>query len=130
MLRPGSFTLILAALVVMAPVAARADLAGAPAQPPPLQLAEQQVLEANPDLAAIAGTAPWALRRVLSHLSAAPRDMNGPALWRDETDPENSRLLGRNPALQVIYQASPEAAAELLALIRTAAGTGGKRSID
>lgn len=130
MLRPGSFALILATVIAMTPDGARADLVGVPIRPPPLDAAEQQILELNPDLALLAESAPWVLRRALTNFANAPKDMGEPAGWGIEVGPAESRLLGRNPALQVIYQASPEAAAELLALIRTAAGSGGRKSSE
>lgn len=127
MLRPGSFAIILATVIAMTPATARADLLGSPAQPPPLDAAELHILEENPDLAPLAEAAPWALRRALTSLAGASRDMGGAIGVPEGISGEDVQLFGRNPALVVIHQASPEAAAELLALIR-AAGSGGRKS--
>src|SRR5690606_22349462 len=100
------------------------DLVGFPEQPPPLTAVEHRMLESNPDLARLADSAPWMVQRALSILAVAPKGATTSG-WADALNAADAIIVGRNPALVTIQQASPEAAAELLALIR-AAGTGRK----
>jgi hypothetical protein len=115
--------LLLAALFCTAD-AARADLVGQPAHPPQLSAVEAAMLERNPALQPLATEAPWALRTVLNALAQSRRggvssstDMSG--LNRDD-----AAVLNQNPALREVWRSSPEAAADLLALIRAAAASG------
>jgi hypothetical protein len=127
MQRSASFALLFAAFVSCA-WPAHADLAGVPEQPPPLTAVEREMLASNPDLEGLAESAPWMVRRALSILAVAPKDAQISG-WTDPLNAADARIVGRNPALVTIQQASPEAAAELLALIR-AAGTGRKGYSD
>lgn len=83
---------------------------------------EAALLEENPALAAVAATSPDQLRGVLDRLAkliANPSDARG---GLKELDEEDFRLLQQNPALFQAWRSSPEASADLLELIRVAAG--------
>jgi hypothetical protein len=111
---------LLFASIVSCASPARADLAGFPEQPPRLTVAQHQVLKSNPDLAVLAETVPWAVRQALSIIARVPKDAQTSG-W--DVNAADAKIVGRNPALATIHQASPEAAAELLALIREAASS-------
>lgn len=100
---------------------ARGDLGGLPARPPALSAGEMGVLADNPDLASLNDTSPWTLRAVLDALASLPPGAAGNA-DPDRIKGMDRQLLDRNSALTRIYRASPEAALELLALIKAAGG--------
>ena len=113
--------------LVLSFASAQADLVGRPATPPPLTPAEQAVVLANPVLARLADSNPWVVRAALDDLAAAQRSGAGERDVRGELNmlgASDAELVSSNPALRKILQASPEAAVDLLALIRAAAGKG------
>jgi hypothetical protein len=84
-------------------------------------------LKANPALAELARTSPQLLREVLDRLAGAianPTEARGGLEQLSEGDLE---LLQQNPALFQAWRSSPEASADLLELIRVAAGGKPKR---
>jgi len=102
---------------------AEAGLMGVPATPPPLSSAELSLVAANPLLAQLQADNPWVLRAALAGLEAPA---SGDAKGSLTLGPDDLALIGANPAFADMYRASPEAAADLLALIRTASGKGRK----
>jgi len=87
-----------------------------------LSSAEATMLEANPALSALATTSPQLLRQVLDRIAkliANPSDARGGLQQLTE---EDWKLLQQNPALFQAWRSSPEASADLLELIRVAAG--------
>jgi hypothetical protein len=83
---------------------------------------QADLLAENPALARIAIRSPQLLEDVLDRLAkvlADPTDTRGGLKSLDE---EDFRLLQQNPALFRAWRSSPEASADLLALIRVAAG--------
>jgi hypothetical protein len=118
---------MLAGFLVMgsAPVALAAEPAVVDA--PALSETEQAWLQENPALADIAASAPERLRYVLDKLAIAianPSSTRGGLLQLDD---ETVRILEHNPALLQACRSSPEASADLLQLIRIAAGGGKPR---
>lgn len=115
---------IVVALALAQPVAA--DIVGFPAAPAPLTAAQAAVVEANPDLKGLSDSAPWLLRSVLAKIETptAPNGTSKSGL--DDLNSTDLEILERNPALLQVWNASPEAAAELLALIKAAGGKQGK----
>ena len=104
---------LLAALVSQA---APADLVGREA-------ADHALLEANPVLERIARERPEALGPILDRLRApAPAPRHGPAAAKPPEPPDRAQdaLLAENPALADYLRSSPEAALDLLRLIREA----------
>jgi hypothetical protein len=89
-----------------------------------LSLEERQLIEQNPALAELAEVAPEALREVLDGIAAALANPSGTRGGLDDLDAADVRVLGQNPALLQVWRSSPEASADLLSLIRTAAGGG------
>lgn len=88
----------------------------------PLSAVEQSILDDNPAIAQLASD-PTLLRAVLDRIAAA---ISNPANTRgglEQVDADTLRLFGQNPVLLQVWRSSPEASADLLALIRTAAGT-------
>ena len=85
---------------------------------------ERQLVEQNPALAELAEVAPAALREVLDGIAAALANPSGTRGGLDDLDALDVRVLGQNPALLQVWRSSPEASADLLSLIRTAAGGG------
>jgi hypothetical protein len=85
---------------------------------------EQVLIEQNPALAELAEVAPQALREVLDGIAAALANPSGTRGGLDELDGADVKVLGQNPALLQVWRSSPEASADLLSLIRTAAGGG------
>lgn len=89
-----------------------------------LSTSEQAMLEENPALAELAAVSPGQLREVLDRIDHA---LANPAATRgglEQLDPETVRLFGQNPVLLQVWRSSPEASADLLELIRIAAGSG------
>jgi hypothetical protein len=87
-----------------------------------LSATPEDLLAENPVFAQIAITSPELLGPVLDKLAkilANPTDARGGLRPLDE---EDFRLLKQNPALFRAWRSSPEASADLLALIRVAAG--------
>ena len=103
---------LLAALISQA---APADLVGREA-------GDRALLEANPVLERIARERPEALGPILERLRApAPSPRHGPAAAPSEPpDRAQDGLLAENPALADYVRSSPEAALDLLRLIREA----------
>ena len=105
---------LLAALVAQG---APADLIGRGA-------AERALLEANPVLERIARERPDALAEILDRLrtpAPPPRRSREAAEPAEPPDGAQDGLLAENPALADYYRSSPEAALDLLQLIREAA---------
>jgi hypothetical protein len=117
--RRFAFALILLLSGLSFPAAA--NLTGLPAVPPPLTATEHDILAHNPDLSALAADHPWVLRAVLDELAAPPIAGSKATI---SIDADEMVILRTNPALMVVYNAAPDAAADLLALIRSAAGKG------
>ena len=87
-----------------------------------LSEAEQVWLQENPALAEVAMVAPGQLREILDRLADA---LSNPSSTRGGLPPLDEgtvRVLETNPALMQAWRSSPEAAADLLRLIRIAAG--------
>jgi hypothetical protein len=118
--------LALATVVACAAVSsARADLAGNPGTPPALTQADADVLAANPDLAGLEEANPWTLRVVLSTIAAARAgQLPSTNSTKGVLDATDSALVARNPGLRDVYRGAPDAAVDLLALIRAAGGKG------
>ena len=96
--------------------AAPADLVGREA-------ADHALLEANPVLERIARERPEALGPILDRLRApAPSSRRGPVAETPSEPPDRAQdgLLAENPALADYVRSSPEAALDLLHLIREA----------
>jgi hypothetical protein len=120
------FLIALLAVTLLLPVQAHADLLGSPSAPPALTAAQQQLVSQNPGLADLEKRNPWLLRSVLHALNRSPRDAYGGTYDFDGLGSHEIGVLNRNPALLQIWSASPEAAADLLALIKAASSSGGK----
>ena len=96
--------------------AAPADLVGREA-------ADRALLEANPVLERIAREHPEALGPILDRLRApVPPSRRGPVAAKPSDPPDRAQdgLLAENPALADYLRSSPEAALDLLRLIREA----------
>ena len=97
---------------------------GAPADLVGRDAAERALLEANPILERIARERPDALGEILERLRA-PRPAHRRSREAEEPagppDAAQDALLAENPALADYYRGSPEAALDLLQLIREAA---------
>jgi hypothetical protein len=125
--RPNSLAFPLAIVgLLLFPLPALADLASRPPSPPALDSGQQAVVANNPDLATLGETSPWTLRTVLARIAESPRIKGSPSADLAPLNSADAAFMDRNPALLNVYQASPEAAADLLALIK-AAGGGSKR---
>ncbi|OEO30181.1 hypothetical protein VW23_022630 [Devosia insulae DS-56] len=83
--------------------------------------AEQQLVEQNPALTELAGD-PEMLRAALDLIATALANPSNTRGGLDDLDATDVKLLGQNPALLQVWRSSPEASADLLQLIRTAAG--------
>lgn len=125
-------------LVLSLALAGAFALSGAEAQfagdTPSFSTVEEQVFRDNPDLEQLKKKDPGLARFVLNELSAraesSPRGADHPAkdmaLSEEmKRDPDLKRLLESNPALAEMARSSPEAAHDLLVLIRSAAGKPG-----
>jgi hypothetical protein len=84
--------------------------------------AEQVTVADNPALQELGDSA--VLRQALDLIAAALKEARTGRGGLGELEREDVELLGRNPALLQVWQSSPEASADLLALIRAAAGSG------
>ena len=83
--------------------------------------AEQAMIADNP---ALQGLEPAVLRQALDLIAAALKEERTGRGGLGGLEREDVEILGRNPALLQVWQSSPEASADLLALIRAAAGSG------
>ena len=84
--------------------------------------AEQAMIADNPALQELGDSA--VLRQALDLIAAALKQERTGRGGLGGLEREDVELLGRNPALLQVWQSSPEASADLLALIRAAAGSG------
>jgi hypothetical protein len=123
-----SFAFVVATVLSLSPVSTLGNMVGIPSEAPPISAEQERILDDNPDLLELSEIAPWALRAILAKLEGLPRGGAGssPRAF-DGLDAFEVKVLGRNPALMVVYQSSPEASLELLALIKAASGGGGKK---
>ncbi len=118
---------LIRAIAIAATLGIAGGLATAPAQaemvviPAGLSPAELQLVEQNPALAELAGD-PQALRAALDLIATALANPSNTRGGLDDLDATDVKLLGQNPALLQVWRSSPEASADLLLLIRTAAG--------
>lgn len=83
--------------------------------------AEQAMIADNP---ALQGLDAAVLRQALDLIAAALKEERTGRGGLGGLEREDVEILGRNPALLQVWQSSPEASADLLALIRAAAGSG------
>ena len=111
-------------LAVFASHAAFADLIGrSETRTTVADTTERALIEANPILERIARERPEALREILDRLRAPEpshrRSLEAPG---DAEDPDSAEhdILDENPVLADYYRESPEAALDLLRLIREA----------
>lgn len=111
-------------LAVFASHAASADLIGrTETRTTVADTTERALIEANPILERIARERPEALREILDRLRAPEpshrRSLEAPG---DAEDPDSAEhdILDENPVLADYYRESPEAALDLLRLIREA----------
>ena len=105
-----------ALIAALASHAAPADLVG-------IEAPERALLEANPILERIARERPEALGEILDRLRAPERPHRRGLETLDDTgDPDGAEdgILEENPDLADYYRESPEAALDLLRLIREA----------
>lgn len=86
--------------------------------------AERLTVEQNPALSDLAGNSPDDLRRALDLIAAALANPSNSRGGLEDLDAADVKLLGQNPVLLQVWRSSPEASADLLQLIRTAAGGG------
>jgi hypothetical protein len=95
---------------------------------PALDLTREELtlLAQNPALAELAAEAPDALTQVFEMIVEAGKTPPNDKRGFEGLDPVDAQLLGDNPALLQVWQSSPEASADLLALIKSAAGGGGR----
>ncbi|WP_423066944.1 hypothetical protein [Devosia sp. CN2-171] len=100
---------------------------GLVAAPPTLaaELTSEQttMLERNPALAALAANAPM-LQQAFQLIARAAAEPSGSQRGVEGLDAVDAQLLSENPALLQVWHSSPEASADLLALIKSAAGGG------
>jgi hypothetical protein len=121
--------LIRAALVAVS-IGAACGLPAAPAQAEmvvvagALSEAELLMVEKNPALSELAVNSPDDLREALDLIAAALATPSTTRGGIEDLDAGDVKLLGQNPALLQVWRSSPEASADLLQLIRTAAGGG------
>ena len=117
-------TLLAAILAVLVPSRAGADLVGREEIRAAVTGKPDDVLIAvNPALQRLAREDPARLREVLERLRAQPRPHRR-TLARNQPEPATaaeSATLAENPDLAELYRESPEAALDLLRLIREAA---------
>ena len=117
-------TVLAAALAVLVPIRAVADLVGRDEiRAAVAGKTDDALIAANPVLERLAREEPALLREVLGRLRAQPRSHRR-TLARDQSEPEttaDSAVLAENPDLAELHRESPEAALDLLRLIREAA---------
>lgn len=101
---------------------------GLVAAPPTLaaELTSEQttMLERNPALAALAANAPDMLQQAFQLIARAAAEPSGSQRGVEGLDAVDAQLLSENPTLLQVWHSSPEASADLLALIKSAAGGG------
>ena len=85
---------------------------------------EQALVEENPILQDLAAASPENLREALDLIAAALEERHSSRGGLTALDRDIAPTFDRNPVLLQVWQSSPEASADLLALIRTAAGGG------
>lgn len=88
--------------------------------------AEIAMIEQNPALAELAANAPDLLSQALEIIARAAAEPSNGQRGVEGLDAVDAQLLSENPALLQVWHSSPEASADLLALIKSAAGGGGK----
>lgn len=103
-----------------------AGLLAAPAHALDLTREQLTLLAQNPALAEMAAETPDALPQAFELITEAAKTPPNGERGFEGLDPMDAQLLGDNPALLQVWQSSPEASADLLALIKSAAGGGGK----
>ena len=87
------------------------------------------LIAANSALAELEGPSPWVLRAALDTIAAAADGSlpaTNDAVPKSILDPSDGETLARNPALNDVWRTAPEAAVDLLALIRAAGGKGNR----
>ena len=110
-------------IIAVAPaLPVKADLTGTTITENAVSPAEQQLLAENPALQQLATDAPDLLPEAFAIIARAQESGVAGKGDFDGLDESDVRLLGRNPALLQVWRSSPEASADLLKLIRTAAG--------
>ena len=92
------------------------------AAPVALTEEEQEIVADNPALQELGDAE--TLRAVLDFIAAALKEERTGRGGLGGLEREDVELLGRIPVLLQVWQSSPEASADLLALIRAAAGSG------
>lgn len=112
------------AVVIVGLAGAPASAETAVAASPEIVLtdAEQAMIADNPALQELGDSV--VLRQALDLIAAALKQERTGRGGLGGLEREDVELLGRNPALLQVWQSSPEASADLLALIRAAAGSG------
>jgi hypothetical protein len=112
------------AIVIVGLAGAPASAETAVAASPEIVLtdAEQAMIADNPALQELSDSV--VLRQALDLIAAALKQERTGRGGLGGLEREDVELLGRNPALLQVWQSSPEASADLLALIRAAAGSG------
>ena len=115
-----------AALAVLLSHGAAADLVGAPETRPAIAgKSDEALIEANPVLERLGRKSPALLREVLERLrTPAPEPSYRRSLEQAQPKPATqteTAVLADNPDLSALYRESPEAALDLLRLIREAA---------
>ena len=116
---------LLAALLLATTIsAAQAAPIAAVSGQPGLSAIERTLIDENPVLQELGAMSPDLQRTALDMIAAAmllePTTRGGLL----GLEPEDAALFGSNPALLQVWKNSPEASADLLELIRTAAGSG------
>lgn len=119
-------TALVAALAVLASHGAAADLVGhAEVRAAVAGRSDEALIAANPVLEQLARESPVLLGEVLERLRVpAPEPPNSRSLVQDPPKPETpaeTAVLAENPDLSQYHRESPEAALDLLRLIREAA---------
>lgn len=127
--------LIVALTFICATLApAHADLVGSMTSPPALTDAERETIAANSVLSNLEQRHPWVLRMALNEIADAAADRlsledgSNPQVAPRSADDYEMRIIQSNPGLESIWRSSPEAAVDLLALIRAAGGKKGPRN--
>lgn len=112
---------LIAALIVFASATGTlADLRGVPDRPPLFTAEELALLETNPALADVAWTNPFLVRTLLDDLERANAADQEPGML-EQIDDAGKSLIEANPALDRGLRSSPEAALDLIKIIKEAA---------
>ena len=116
--------MLVAALAVLVPIRIHADLVGREEiRAAVAGKTDDALIAANPVLGRLAREDPALLREVLGRLRTQPRSHRR-TLAKDQSEPEtaaDSAVLAENPDFTELHRESPEAALDLLRLIREAA---------